>query len=126
MQRRLWDWDVPERRLLAVLALILALGLARVSIRGETAPAIDPVLVVDANTAPPEVLLALPRLGPVLVGRIVAERDLRPFDSLSDLDARVRGVGPATVAAIGPFLRFEPESLAAAGALASHVRHHAP
>ncbi len=64
---------------------------------------------VDPNTAPPEVLGALPRLGPTLVGAIVAERRMAPLRSLDDLDRRVRRVGPATVAALRPYLRFEPE-----------------
>jgi competence protein ComEA len=109
---------------------MLALGVALASKREARAPAsaVDPVLVVDANTAPPQVLLALPRLGPALVGRIVAERDVRPFHSLADIDARVRGIGPATAAAIAPFLRFGPVSDPASGPLvarAGHV-HEAP
>ena len=63
-----------------------------------------PTLVVDANTVPLEVLIALPGLGPALGGRIVGAR---PFSSIDDLDRRVRGIGPATVAKIQPYLRFK-------------------
>jgi competence protein ComEA len=114
-RRSLWGWTLPARLLMAGLALALALALARATPPGRPGPAGDPALVVDPNTAPPEVLLALPRLGPVLVGRIVAERERAPFRSLYDLDARVNGVGPATVAAVRPFLRFGPDGPAGAG-----------
>ena len=102
----LWGWNAPRRALLSGLALTSAVALASQTSRHVDAPAIDPTLVVDPNTAPPGVLLALPRLGPVLVGRIVAERDREPFRSLDGFDARVRGVGPATAAALRPYLRF--------------------
>jgi hypothetical protein len=69
-------------------------------------PVIGTHLLVDVNTAPPAVLLALPRLGPALVDRIVAERQARPFRSLHDLDRRVPRVGPATVQALAPYLEF--------------------
>jgi competence protein ComEA len=64
-------------------------------------------LVVDPNTAPPAVLASLPKLGPALVERIVAARAEAPFQSLEDLDDRVKGIGPATIAALRPHLRFE-------------------
>jgi hypothetical protein len=104
----LWGWTIPARVLLTVMAGILSMGLFAISRRGvgpPPAPVAD--LVVDPNSAPPEVLMALPRLGPVLVGRIVAERREAPFSSLADLDARVRGIGPATVEALRPYLRIE-------------------
>jgi len=64
-------------------------------------------LVVNLNTAPPAVLAALPRLGPSLVNRIVTARERAPFRSLDDLDARVQGIGPATIVALKPFLRID-------------------
>ena len=73
-------------------------------------PPPSPRLAVDPNTAPPPVLGALPKLGPALVGRIVAARAEAPLRSLDDLDARVRGIGPATVEALRPHLRFGPEA----------------
>jgi competence protein ComEA len=95
-------------------ALAVALALAWSAPRSSRRPEIDIKLVVDVNTAPGGVLLALPRLGPVLVGRIVAEREREPFHSLEDVDARVRGIGPATVAALRPHLRFVSEEPAGA------------
>src|SRR4051812_15888708 len=90
----LWGWTEPVRVLLTIAAAGLALllgGRARTT-EGPTAAA--PELVVDPNTAPPEVLAALPRLGPKLVQGIVAARRERPFRSLDDIDARVRRIGP--------------------------------
>jgi competence protein ComEA len=41
-------------------------------------------------------LESLPRIGPALAARIVAERNARgAFGSLDSLEARVRGIGPA-------------------------------
>jgi DNA uptake protein ComE-like DNA-binding protein len=64
-----------------------------------------PVISVDANSVPEPVLGALPGLGPVLSRRIV---EARPFGSLDHLDRRVKGIGPAKVAGLRPFLRFDP------------------
>jgi len=111
----LWGWTPAARVLLSVLAALGAAGLlyaARESGRSAAPP--PPTLVVDLNTAPREVLGALPRLGPVLVERIVAAREEAPFRSLDDFDARVRGIGPATVAALRPFVRIGPPSPPAA------------
>jgi competence protein ComEA len=104
----LWGWTPATRLWLALagglgaLALI-ALGGGDAS-RRPAAPA--PRLVVDPNTAPPAVLAALPHLGPAMVKRIVAARENAPLQSLDDLDSRVRGVGPATLASLRPFLQF--------------------
>jgi len=64
-------------------------------------------LIVDPNLASAGMLTALPGVGPVLAGRIAAERERMPFAGPDDL-LRVHGVGPATVAAIRPHLRFGP------------------
>jgi Helix-hairpin-helix motif len=104
-RRSLWGWSLPARRLIAFCVVGCAGWLAWASTR-PLAPAVDPTLVVDVNTARPEVLAALPRLGPALSARIVAVRAVRPFRSLDDFDARVPGIGPVAVAALRPFLRF--------------------
>jgi competence protein ComEA len=67
-----------------------------------------PNLVLDPNSAPPQVLEALPALGPTLVRRWVAARAERPIASLADARRRVRGLGPAGLAQIAPYLKFEP------------------
>lgn len=70
--------------------------------------AVEPVPLgpvrVDLNTAPRAVLLALPRLGPQRVDAILAERAIEPFEALEDLDRRVKGLGPATIRALAPYL----------------------
>lgn len=105
-----WGWTLLGRRLLSGLAVVLAAGLGILSgPDGSPAPG-DPAVVVDANEAPPGVLDALPKLGPAMVARIVDERGRRPFRSMDDLDARVRGIGPATVAGLRPHLRFPDDA----------------
>jgi len=106
--RILWGWTGPIRGLLAAGSLAVAIGLGLASGRAEGPGPGLPVLIVDPNTAPPGVLLALPRLGPALVGRIVEARRRAPFRSAADLDARVRGIGPATIAGLRPHLSFGP------------------
>jgi competence protein ComEA len=105
-------WGSTDRKFLIALTVLLATSLALASFgttQGEPEPL--PTLMIDANSAPLEVLGALPGLGPALSGRIVEARELLPFRSLDDLDRRVKGIGPAKVAAIRPFLRFDPISV---------------
>lgn len=103
-----WGWTAPARGGLTFLAAVGALGLLAVS-PGVDGPTPDaPQLVVDPNGAPPGVLGALPKLGPALVSRMIEAREEAPFRSLDDLDARVRGIGPATAEALRAHLRFDP------------------
>jgi competence protein ComEA len=61
---------------------------------------------VDVDVATAAELEALPRIGPSLAARIVADRDsLGPFGSLAGLD-RVRGVGPALLRGLGAHVTF--------------------
>jgi competence protein ComEA len=103
--RPTWGWNLPARVVLTAVAASGGLGLLAAPRSPGTEGRALPALVVDPNTAPPAVLAALPRLGPSLVHRIVAARDESPFQSLDDLDARVRGIGPTTVTALRPYLR---------------------
>jgi DNA uptake protein ComE-like DNA-binding protein len=64
-------------------------------------------MVVELNSAPPMALLALPGLGPTRVARIRSARDERPIESLDDLAFRVKGIGPATIEGIRPFVRVD-------------------
>jgi competence protein ComEA len=105
-------WPVEARTLLAVLVVAMAIGLLTVcrdaGSSSRKAFAAAPNLVLDPNSAPPQVLEALPTLGPALVRRWVAARAQRPISSLADAGRRVRGLGPASRAQIAPYLRFEP------------------
>ena len=91
--------------LLSILGAVLALGSVP---RNPNIPKVRPILLVDPNTAPVGALEALPRIGPTLAGRIVEARGESPLLGPDDLDRRVRGIGPATVEAIRPHLRFDP------------------
>jgi competence ComEA-like helix-hairpin-helix protein len=63
---------------------------------------------VDLNRATAEELETLPRIGPALAARIVADRAARgPFATIEDLD-RVKGIGPATLAALAGDVVVDP------------------
>ena len=65
-----------------------------------------PSIPLDLDTAPAESLLRLPRIGPALAKRIIADRDsLGPFGSLEGFE-RVKGVGPAMTKALAPYVTF--------------------
>ncbi len=85
--------DRPERDSLAARATRLARPLAT----GER---------IDVDAAPAEELVRLPRVGPGLAARIVADREANgPFGSIEGLD-RVSGVGPTVIAAVRPHVAF--------------------
>lgn len=64
-------------------------------------------LALDLNAASREDLEALPGVGPVLAGRILAYRQARgPFRQLDDL-LRVPGIGPQKLKQLRPFLTLE-------------------
>jgi competence ComEA-like helix-hairpin-helix protein len=61
---------------------------------------------VDLDRAAAVDLSRLPRIGPGLAARIVADRDAHgPFGSLSALD-RVSGIGPSVLEAVRPYAMF--------------------
>ena len=61
---------------------------------------------LDLDVAPAESLERLPRIGPSLARRIIADRDsLGPFGSLDGFE-RVKGVGPAMARALAPYVTF--------------------
>jgi competence protein ComEA len=63
---------------------------------------------IDVNTAGEADLVLLPRIGPALARRIVAEREAHgPFRDVDDL-GRVRGIGPRTIERLRPLLRAGP------------------
>lgn len=61
---------------------------------------------IDPDVATEAELDRLPRVGPALARRIVANRDsFGPFGSLEELQ-RVRGIGPALAAGLAPHVTF--------------------
>jgi hypothetical protein len=89
----------------AVVAAALSLGFgsgAEEESRGKAAAEM-PSLRLDPNTVPPQVLTALPHVGSALVDRWVKAREERPFRSLEDARARVRGFGAATLEQVAPY-----------------------
>lgn len=69
---------------------------------------------IDLNSAPASELVRLPRVGPALARRIVADREANgPFRTLEDFD-RVTGVGPAILAEVKDLVT-QPEAGRATG-----------
>jgi competence protein ComEA len=67
-----------------------------------------PAQRVNVNTATAAELEAVPGIGPVMAGRIVALRERQgPFGRLEDLDA-VQGIAPRTLERLAPYLAAEP------------------
>lgn len=65
---------------------------------------------IDLDVALPEEIERLPRVGPALARRIVANRDsLGPFGSLSGL-RRVKGIGPATIDRLEHLVTFSGQT----------------
>ena len=77
----------------------------RDSIRRQAKP-LGPAERIDVDRAAAAELTRLPGVGPALANRIVADRQSHgAFGSVSRL-ARVRGLGPALIARLGPHLSF--------------------
>lgn len=89
---------------LAVAGAALALWSAR---RGSQTEVPPPVLRLDWNRAPVEALLALPGVGEARARALVQHR---PYADWSDLERRVPGVGPKSVAAWSPYGHFGAEA----------------
>jgi len=121
-----WPWPVGARAVLAG-AVILAVVVPSVAslFNGSSSGGAfiaAPELVVDPNRAPERVLAALPHVGPTLVRELVLARNDRPFSSLEDAQDRVRGLGPATLARIAPYLGLAPSTETDVQQLASSER----
>ncbi len=79
----------------------LAFAATRPRAGSRAAPA---ALLPDLNAAPERHLVLLPGIGPARARAIVEERQRGPFGTVGDL-CRVRGIGPATAAALAPLVR---------------------
>jgi competence protein ComEA len=67
---------------------------------------VPPAKPVDLDVASAPEIEALPRIGPALARRIVANRDsLGPFGSVAGLK-RVKGMGPASIDRLAPLVTF--------------------
>ena len=61
---------------------------------------------VNVNKDPIGVLVSLPKIGPVIAGRIVEYREKNgPFKALADLD-KVKGIGQKTLATLKDLIEF--------------------
>jgi hypothetical protein len=125
---REWGWNLSQRRaLLLLLSILLIAFCIRLAMNRQFVPTPQPpqgaraaelATRIDPNTADWQTLAAIPGLGEKRAKEIVAFRDRmlarRPGYPVStrakDL-ILVRGIGPATVANIEPYLVFTPESL---------------
>jgi len=70
---------------------------------------------IDLDKANAEEIARLPRIGPGLAARIVADREANgPFGSIEGLD-RVSGIGPAVLEAVRPYAIFTLTARAPSG-----------
>jgi len=100
------EWAVAAALLLALTVVLAWMALVRPVYVGFVASDEPqrqrPDMRLDLNTATVHDLEALPRLGPALANRIIADREANgPFTSLDDLQ-RVSGIGVRTVELIAP------------------------
>lgn len=118
-----WLWSLPRRRAIVTLLAAAWAGLLICAIRNPIyvgdSPGASTVVVaqINPNTAGVAVLSTIPRIGPSRAEAIVAYRDeftkrhpgRLAFSSLVDL-LHVRGIGPATLRNIEPYLSFGPRA----------------
>lgn len=100
-----------SRRRGRVILLLFAIAGALSVIQGgmkvmNQTPAEPHSLRVDLESVPPQVLMALPQIGPARMEAILAEGRKGPFRSIEDVDRRVKGIGPAISSGLRPYLRF--------------------
>ncbi len=68
----------------------------------------SPVFIIDVNHSPVDSLELIPGIGPVFSERIVAYRDsIGGFAFVEDI-VKVRGIGPALLQKIKPYLKVTP------------------
>jgi competence ComEA-like helix-hairpin-helix protein len=98
------------------VCLILALGFAlAISERAPGSVAVGSGERINPNEAPVASLMRLPQIGAVRARAIVAQRERQGSDpegppvfrTAEDLQ-RIRGIGPAIVEEVRPWLQFDP------------------
>lgn len=90
----------------AALAVLLAGAAAYGAERRDNGEVAETVYQVNVNDADAEQLQLLWRVGPVLAQRIIEEREHGEYIDLLDLQERVRGIGPRTIACNADFIAF--------------------
>ncbi len=95
----------PGRTVALLLASLACIVMLRLGVpQGASMPA---GCRIDPSTASRAELAMLPGVGPSLARAIILERTAGgPFRSIDDL-TRVKGIGPARLAALRPWLRLE-------------------
>ena len=102
MERVSHEAPVPSPRIDTDARGLLAAAAPPVAATGKKSPS----GIVDLDHATAAEIEQLPRIGPATARRIVANRDsLGPFGSLEGLK-RVKGMGPASLARLAPFISF--------------------
>jgi competence protein ComEA len=91
----------------ALLVVLAPLALAEAGPQDE--PTTSSEGVVNINTATAEQLMLLPGIGPSRAQAILDMRAQRPFRTVQEL-IRVRGIGPATLRQLLPFVTVTGET----------------
>jgi competence protein ComEA len=89
-------------------AFWLALALVLFASLSAAAKKTTPAEPLDLNAASAEQLTRLPGIGPRRAADIVAQRETRRFERVSDL-LRVRGIGRRTYIKLKPYLTVRPK-----------------
>lgn len=85
------------KRLIVVLLSVLFLSTSLPALAADTSAAVAQQTVININAASAEQLQALPGIGQVTAGRIIAYRDQNgPFSAVDQL-VQVKGIGAKTL-----------------------------
>jgi competence protein ComEA len=78
-------------------------GDVRYPAAGSARKELNATVMVNINSAGKSQLTQLPGIGPAIAERIIESRNDSPFNSVDDL-LRVKGIGPAKLERIRPFV----------------------